>query len=71
MTDLKDHRITIPSGYAIPAGGELRIYTGPGEDTATAYFHGATQAIWNNDGGDTATLRDASGSLVDEYSYHS
>nr|WP_274387692.1 lamin tail domain-containing protein [Salsipaludibacter albus] len=71
VTDLKDHRITIPQGYRIPPGGALRVHTGPGDDSEAAYFEGAGQAIWNNSGGDTATLRDAGGSVVDEFSYSS
>ena len=71
LTDLADHVITIPSGYVINPGGELRIYSGPGNDTATTYYEGRGQAVWNNSGGDTATLRDATGSTVHTYSYSS
>ena len=71
LVDLKDHVIIIPSGYSIPPGGTLRIYTGPGDSTATRYFDGKGQAIWNNSGGDTATLFDSSNEVVDTYSYSS
>ncbi len=71
LEDEAGHVIAIPSGYVIQPGGELRIYSGPGNDTATSYFEGLGQAIWNNSGGDTATLRDASGQTVDTYSYSS
>jgi hypothetical protein len=71
LVDLKDHVITIPSNYAIPPGGTLRVYTGPGDSTADRYFDGRGQAIWNNSGGDTATLFDSSGEVVDTYSYSS
>lgn len=36
LEDEADHVITIPSGYVIQPGGELRIYSGPGDNTATA-----------------------------------
>jgi hypothetical protein len=71
LEDEAGHVITIPSGYVIQPGGELRIYSGPGNDTATSYYEGLGQAIWNNSGGDTATLRDAAGTTVDSYSYSS
>lgn len=34
LVDAKDHSITIPSSYDIPAGGTLRVYTGPGDSTS-------------------------------------
>ena len=71
ITDIADHQIIIPLGYAIAPGGTLRVYTGPGDSTTTRYFAGLGQAIWNNSGGDTATLFDASNGVVDTYSYSS
>lgn len=71
VTDEADHRITVPNGYQIAAGGSLRIYTGPGDSDNVAYFAGEDQAIWNNSGGDTATLRDRGGEVVATYSYNS
>ena len=71
LEDEADHVITIPSGYVIQPGGELRIYSGPGDNTATAYYEGLGQAIWNHSGGDTATLRDTGGTAIDTYSYSS
>lgn len=71
LVDLKDHVIIIPSPYSIPPGGTLMVYTGPGDSTADRYFDGRGQAIWNNSGGDTATLTDSSGQVVDTYSYSS
>lgn len=71
LTDEANHVVTIPSGYIIQPGGELRVYSGSGDNTADRYFAGFGQAIWNNSGGDTATLRDASGQVVATYSYSS
>ena len=71
LTDLADNQIDIPSGYSIPPGGTLRVYTGPGDSTASRYFAGRGQAMWNNSGGDTATLTDSSNQTVDTYSYSS
>ena len=71
VTDASGHRIVVPSGYTVPADADLRIYTGPGDDTARRYYAGETQAIWNNSGGDTATLRDPKGAVVATYHYDS
>jgi hypothetical protein len=71
LEDEADHVITIPSGYVIQPGAELRVYTGPGDDTNTKYFEGLGQAIWNNSGGDIATLRNKGGTVIDTYSYNS
>jgi hypothetical protein len=71
LEDEAGHVITIPSGYVIQPGGELRIYSGPGDNTATSYYEGLGQAIWNNAGGDTATLRSSAGETVDSFSYSS
>ena len=71
LVDLADHVIIIPSVYSIPPGETLRVYTGPGDSTADRYFDGRGQAIWNNSGGDTASLFDGSGQIVGTYSYSS
>jgi len=71
LEDEAGHVITIPSGYLIQPGGELRIYSGPGDNSATSYYEGLGQAIWNNSGGDTATLRNVGGQTVDIYPYSS
>lgn len=71
LIDLADHQIVFPSGVSIAPRGELRVYTGPGASTPTAYFAGLGQAIWNNSGGDTATLIDSAGQKVASYSYSS
>jgi hypothetical protein len=71
ITDLAGNSITIPPGYAIAPGGALRVYTGPGDATPDRYFAGLPQAIWNNSGGDRATLRDDSGTARSVYSYTS
>ena len=60
--------VYIFSAFTLKAGAEVRIWTGSGADTASDLFWNRTQAVWNNDG-DTATLRDANGKLVAEFSY--
>lgn len=71
VTDRVGHTITIPDGYTIQPGAQLRLHSGPGDSTETAYFAGFNQAIWNNSGGDIAELRDRTGALVYTYAYTS
>lgn len=49
--------------------GKLKVYSGDGEDNETSLFwNSGRRPIWNNDG-DTATLKDNSGEVIDTYSY--
>ncbi|MBD3359832.1 MAG: hypothetical protein GF365_03970, partial [Candidatus Buchananbacteria bacterium] len=53
----------------LPANSLIKIYTGCGTDTATELYWCYTySAIWNNSG-DTATLKNNLGSIIDTYSY--
>ena len=49
-------------------GERLTLHTGSGTDTATDVYWGRGGAVWNN-GGDTVTVRDASGAVVAERGY--
>ncbi|MFP5332416.1 MAG: lamin tail domain-containing protein [Acidimicrobiia bacterium] len=71
ITDRVGHTITIPAGYMISPGARLRLHSGPGDSSPTAYFAGFSQAIWNNSGGDIAELRDETGALIYTYAYTS
>lgn len=73
-TDLSDwelsdegpnHVFTFPEGFQLEPGAIVRVFSGCGDATSTElYFCVSGSAVWNNDG-DTASLYDASGSLVD------
>lgn len=53
----------------LSANTSLKVYTGCGTDTATElYWCYTSSAIWNNSG-DTATLKDKQGAVIDSYSY--
>jgi endonuclease G len=52
----------------LAAGAELRVWVQAGTDDARNLYWGRTQPVWNN-GGDTATLRDASGNEIDRFAY--
>jgi len=49
-------------------GETVTLHTGSGSDTASDVYWGRDGAVWNN-GGDTVTVRDDSGSVVAERSY--
>lgn len=70
VVDAADNFIDIPSGYTVKANSTFRVYSGAGDNVATSrYFAGRSQAMWNNSGGDTATLCSGSGQTVATYSY--
>lgn len=54
--------------FALAPGAEVRVWVRSGVDDAENLYWGRGQAVWNNTG-DTATLRDATGALVDVYVY--
>lgn len=62
LEDEAGARYTFPAVTLAP-GAELRIWTGAGSDGDGSLYWGRAQPVWNN-GGDTATLRDAAGALV-------
>jgi hypothetical protein len=59
---------TFPA-FTLAARAEVRVWTKAGGNDAANLYWGRAQAVWNNSGGDTAILHDASGSEVSRYSY--
>lgn len=59
------HTYSFPSGFTLAAAAKVKVRTGVGSDTATDLYWDRNQAVWNNNGGDTAYLYDAQGNLVD------
>ncbi|WP_373189178.1 lamin tail domain-containing protein [Halolamina sp.] len=68
VTDEADKRYTFPDGTTLAAGETLTLHTGSGTDGDGDYYWSAGSPVWNN-GGDTVTVRTASGELVAEKSY--
>lgn len=68
LADEANHTYTVPESFTLEANASVQVHTGSGQDDAEHLYWGRSQAVWNNDG-DTATLRDAEGALVDEESY--
>lgn len=68
VSDEADHSYTFPSGASLAAGESVTLHSGSGEDTQTERYWGSSQPIWNN-GGDTVTVTDDTGTLVTSKSY--
>jgi len=63
------HRYTFPNGYTLQPAVTVVVYTGCGQDTATAlYWCESGSAVWNN-GGDTGFLLDPQGNVVWSHGY--
>ncbi len=63
------HRFSFPDGFELEPNGSVQVFSGCGTDTATELFWCTTgSAIWNN-GGDTAFVLDANGTIVTSLSY--
>lgn len=56
------------SALVLASGATVTLHTGSGEDSATDLYWGMGRPVWNNDG-DTVSLYDAQGVLVDQYTY--
>ncbi len=68
LGDEASHTYSFPDGFTLGPGETVTLYTGSGTDSANELYWGSDSAIWNN-GGDTVTVRDATGSIVVEYGY--
>ncbi|MFC7076935.1 lamin tail domain-containing protein [Haloarcula halophila] len=67
VSDEAAHRYTF-ADLTLAPGASVTLHTGSGTDTETDRYWGRDGAVWNN-GGDTVTVRDASGTVVLERSY--
>ena len=65
LEDAQNHTYKFPD-FSLKAGGVAKIRTGAGNDTSVDLFWNRSSSIWNN-GGDVATLKDASGSIISCY----
>ena len=55
--------------YKLGPGKSVTIRNGKGTNTSSTRYWGSGYFIWNNSGGDSATLRTSTGSLVDKCSW--
>ena len=65
LEDAQNHSYAFPD-FSLAAGAAVKVRTGEGNDSATDLFWNRSSSIWNN-GGDVATLKDASGNIVASY----
>ena len=68
ISDEADHTYTIPSGFTLDSGEDMILYTGSGTNEGTVLYWGEESAVWNN-GGDTITVEDESGTVVLQRQY--
>jgi len=66
LRDAANNVLTVGEGYALAPGAQLRVHTGPGENTEDAYYNGRTGAVLNN-GGDSVALWTGEGKLQDVF----
>ncbi len=67
LSDRASHIFRFPQ-FVLAPGTEVRIWTKDGTDSQNDLYWGSGTAIWNNQG-DTATLCDREGNVVDRYKY--
>lgn len=67
LKDIANHRFTFPS-YQIQPNETCRIYTNQNDPDTCGFSYRNGSAIWNNSG-DTATLTNSAGVVIDTCSY--
>jgi CBS domain-containing protein len=68
VTDTAGNRYTAPAGVTLEADATVTLHTGSGTDTEDHLYWGSRTPVWNN-GGDTVTLRNDTGTVVLEETY--
>lgn len=68
VRDKTGYTYSFTSDFRVAAGNSIIIYTGKGTNAGSKRYWGRSGYVWNNDG-DTAYLRNSSGSLVDSCSW--
>ncbi|HAY42868.1 MAG TPA: esterase [Micrococcaceae bacterium] len=66
IRDAGNNVLSIGEGYVLQPGQELRVYTGPGTNSAQAYYNAGTASVLNN-GGDSVALWTAKDKLADTF----
>ena len=66
LRDAANNILRIGEGFKLTPGAELRVFSGPGTNSAEAFYLGGETAVLNN-GGDSLGLWDAKGRLLDTF----
>lgn len=66
LRDAANNILRVGEGYTLAPGAELRVYPGPGTNSAEAFYVDGGSAILNN-GGDSLGLWDAKDRLLDTF----
>ncbi|MFF5792476.1 glycerophosphodiester phosphodiesterase family protein [Paeniglutamicibacter sp. NPDC012692] len=66
LRDAANNALRIGEGYVLEPGDKLRVYPGPGTNTADAFYLGGSVGVLNN-GGDSLGLWNAKGKLMDTF----
>ena len=66
LRDTANNVLRIGKGYTLKPGARLRVYPGPGTNSAGAFYLGRKLAVLNNDG-DSLGLWNAKGTLLDTF----
>ena len=67
LSDESNHIFTFPASVMQPTQ-ICRVYTNEDHPEWCGFNYGSGDAIWNNSG-DTATLRDGQGNIIDQFQY--
>jgi len=67
LSDLANNTYSF-AAFSLAAGAEVKVWVKTGADDAANLYWNRGSAVWNN-GGDTATLRDAQGTVISTYTY--
>lgn len=68
LRDVANHHYRFPS-FRLQPGAEVRVWTKAGADDAHNLYWGRSGAVWNNRGGEIATLLDERGAVIGRYRY--
>jgi hypothetical protein len=66
LMNMENQTFSIPANFTLKAGSLVRVHAGKGNDTASDLYNSAI--AWKRTD-DTATLVDATGTIVSEYKY--
>jgi|GEM_PF-1361797 len=67
LSDESGKKYFFPKSFTLSPASSVKVFSGSGANSASHLYWGRNSAVWNNDG-DTATLADAEGKIIDSKS---